>query len=230
MYPSLPQYMPSPYTPTPYNYNMAYSGDPSFMNLLTMPQPHVPFPQPHAGKPISGWFHLLFLVASSEASRVKNQRKRNNLLDVIHRKTSYLNKLIRMYKHIVQQDKEYVRLVGEGLSRREVRHRAGRKEEALGVIGFRPQRVSLNRRVNDVVERFVVVSIWFDRPGLKLQHKVRLLSSEPWMGRPKRLVTWEEAGAMPATGTRGGRRIPRITSYRKSKQLERVIDAVDAET
>ncbi|KAK9094735.1 hypothetical protein Scep_026204 [Stephania cephalantha] len=33
---SLPQYMPSPYTPTPYNYNMPYSGDPSFMNLLTI--------------------------------------------------------------------------------------------------------------------------------------------------------------------------------------------------
>ncbi|KAK9104077.1 hypothetical protein Scep_020921 [Stephania cephalantha] len=49
MFPSLPQYMPSPYTHTPYNYNMPYSGDPSFMNLLTMPQPHVPFPQPHSG-------------------------------------------------------------------------------------------------------------------------------------------------------------------------------------
>ncbi|KAK9104744.1 hypothetical protein Scep_021588 [Stephania cephalantha] len=49
MYSSLPQYMPSPYTPTPYNYNMPYSGDASFMNLLTMPQPHVPFPQPHTG-------------------------------------------------------------------------------------------------------------------------------------------------------------------------------------
>ncbi|KAK9112491.1 hypothetical protein Scep_020010 [Stephania cephalantha] len=110
MYPSLPQYMPSPYTPTPYNYNMAYSGDPSFMNLLTMPQPHVPFPNPMQEANISGWFHLLFLVASvAEVSRVKNQRKRNNLLDVIHRKTSYLNKLNRMYKHIVQQDKEYVR-------------------------------------------------------------------------------------------------------------------------
>ncbi|KAK9166936.1 hypothetical protein Scep_002127 [Stephania cephalantha] len=54
MYPSLPQYMPSPYTPTPYNYNMAYSGDPSFMNLLTMSQPHVPFPQPHAGSQYFG--------------------------------------------------------------------------------------------------------------------------------------------------------------------------------
>ncbi|KAK9142889.1 hypothetical protein Syun_012289 [Stephania yunnanensis] len=53
-YPSLPPYMPSPYTPTPYNYNMAYSGDPSFMNLLTMPQPHVPFPQPHAGSQYFG--------------------------------------------------------------------------------------------------------------------------------------------------------------------------------
>ncbi|KAK9104078.1 hypothetical protein Scep_020922 [Stephania cephalantha] len=49
MFPSLPQYMPSSYTHTPYNYNMPYSGDPSFMNLLTMPQPHVPFPQPHSG-------------------------------------------------------------------------------------------------------------------------------------------------------------------------------------
>ncbi|KAK9098778.1 hypothetical protein Syun_025823 [Stephania yunnanensis] len=106
-YPSLPPYMPSPYTRTPYNYNMAYSGDPSFMNLLTMPQPHVPFPQPHAGSRISGWFHLLFLVASvAEVSRVKNQRKRINLLDLIYRKTSYLN---RMYNHIVQLDKEYVR-------------------------------------------------------------------------------------------------------------------------
>ncbi|KAK9111476.1 hypothetical protein Scep_018995 [Stephania cephalantha] len=35
MYPSLPQYMPSPYTPTPHTYNMPYGGDPSFMNLLT---------------------------------------------------------------------------------------------------------------------------------------------------------------------------------------------------
>ncbi|KAK9143005.1 hypothetical protein Syun_012405 [Stephania yunnanensis] len=49
-----PPYMPSPYTPTPYNYNMAYSGDPSFMNLLTMSQPHVPFPQPHAGSQYFG--------------------------------------------------------------------------------------------------------------------------------------------------------------------------------
>ncbi|KAK9132755.1 hypothetical protein Scep_012283 [Stephania cephalantha] len=110
MYPSLPQYMPSPYTPTPYNYNMAYSGDPSFMNLLTMPQPHVPFPQPHAGSQYFGMVPPpIFGSISSRVSRVKNQRKRNNLLDVIHRKTSYLNKLNRMYKHIVQQDKEYVR-------------------------------------------------------------------------------------------------------------------------
>ncbi|KAK9127171.1 hypothetical protein Syun_015968 [Stephania yunnanensis] len=63
-YPSLPPYMPSPYTHTPYNYNMAYSGDPSFMNLLTMPRPHVPFPNPMREATISGWFHLLFLVAS----------------------------------------------------------------------------------------------------------------------------------------------------------------------
>ncbi|KAK9128558.1 hypothetical protein Syun_017355 [Stephania yunnanensis] len=62
-YPSLPPYMPSPYTPTPYNYNMAYSGDPSFMNLLTMPRPHVPFPNPMREAGISGWFHLQFLVA-----------------------------------------------------------------------------------------------------------------------------------------------------------------------
>ncbi|KAK9121415.1 hypothetical protein Syun_019032 [Stephania yunnanensis] len=54
MYPSLPRYMPSPYTPTPYNYNMPYSGDPSFMNLLTMLQPHVPFPQPHTGSQYFG--------------------------------------------------------------------------------------------------------------------------------------------------------------------------------
>ncbi|KAK9125406.1 hypothetical protein Scep_014252 [Stephania cephalantha] len=54
MYPSLPQYMPSPYTPTPYNYNMPYSGDASFMNLLTMPQLHVPFPQPHTGSQYFG--------------------------------------------------------------------------------------------------------------------------------------------------------------------------------
>ncbi|KAK9098453.1 hypothetical protein Syun_025498 [Stephania yunnanensis] len=52
MYPSLPQYMPSPYTPTPYNYNIPYSGDVSFINLLTMPQPHVPFPQPPYRKPV----------------------------------------------------------------------------------------------------------------------------------------------------------------------------------
>ncbi|KAK9119223.1 hypothetical protein Scep_017316 [Stephania cephalantha] len=49
MYPSLPQYMPSPYTPPCYNYNMSYSGDGSFMNLLTMSPPHVPFAQPHTG-------------------------------------------------------------------------------------------------------------------------------------------------------------------------------------
>ncbi|KAK9094296.1 hypothetical protein Scep_025765 [Stephania cephalantha] len=54
MYPSLPQYMPSPYTPTPHTYNMPYGGDPSFMNLLTMPQPHIPFPQPHTGSQYFG--------------------------------------------------------------------------------------------------------------------------------------------------------------------------------
>ncbi|KAK9125681.1 hypothetical protein Scep_014527 [Stephania cephalantha] len=54
MYPSLPQYMPSPYTPTPYNYNMSYSGDAAFMNLLTMPQFHVPFPQSHTGSQYFG--------------------------------------------------------------------------------------------------------------------------------------------------------------------------------
>ncbi|KAK9082428.1 hypothetical protein Syun_031170 [Stephania yunnanensis] len=106
-YPSLPPYMPSPYTPTPYNYNMAYSGDPSFMNLLTMPQPHVPFPQPHAGSRYFGMVPPpIFGSIDAEVSRVKNQRKRINLLDLIHRKTSYLN---RMYNHIVQLDKEYAR-------------------------------------------------------------------------------------------------------------------------
>ncbi|KAK9126107.1 hypothetical protein Scep_014953 [Stephania cephalantha] len=43
MYHSLPQYMSSPFTPLCYNYNMSYSGDDSFMNLLSMPPPHVPF-------------------------------------------------------------------------------------------------------------------------------------------------------------------------------------------
>ncbi|KAK9135013.1 hypothetical protein Syun_014343 [Stephania yunnanensis] len=33
---------------------MPYSGDPSFMNLLTMSQPHVPFPQPHTGSQYFG--------------------------------------------------------------------------------------------------------------------------------------------------------------------------------
>ncbi|KAK9111487.1 hypothetical protein Scep_019006 [Stephania cephalantha] len=42
-------------------------------------------------------------------SRVKHQRKSMNLLDVIQCKTSYLNNLNRMYKHIDQLDKEYVR-------------------------------------------------------------------------------------------------------------------------
>ncbi|KAK9148595.1 hypothetical protein Scep_007352 [Stephania cephalantha] len=54
MYLSLPHYMPSPYTPPCYNYNMSYSGDDSFMNLLTMPQPHVHFPQPHTGSQYFG--------------------------------------------------------------------------------------------------------------------------------------------------------------------------------
>ncbi|KAK9166561.1 hypothetical protein Scep_001752 [Stephania cephalantha] len=58
MYPSLPQYMPSPFTPTPHTYNMPYGGDPSFMNLLTMPQPHIPFPQPHTGSQYFGMVPL----------------------------------------------------------------------------------------------------------------------------------------------------------------------------
>ncbi|KAK9118963.1 hypothetical protein Scep_017056 [Stephania cephalantha] len=45
-----------------------------------------------------------------------------------------------------------------------------------------------------------------------------------WMGRLKGLVTPEEAGAMPTIGTRGGRWIPQIASYRKSKQLPRITD------
>ncbi|KAK9140156.1 hypothetical protein Scep_009837 [Stephania cephalantha] len=54
MYPSLPQYMPSPFTPPYYNYNMSYSGDDPFMNLLSMPPPHVPFGQPHTGSQYFG--------------------------------------------------------------------------------------------------------------------------------------------------------------------------------
>ncbi|KAK9163353.1 hypothetical protein Syun_004255 [Stephania yunnanensis] len=73
-YPSLPPYMPSPYTPTPYNYNMAYSGDPSFMNLLTMPQPHVPFPQPHTGSQYFGMVPPpIFGSIDAQVSRVKNR-------------------------------------------------------------------------------------------------------------------------------------------------------------
>ncbi|KAK9094846.1 hypothetical protein Scep_026315 [Stephania cephalantha] len=45
-YPSSPRYMPSPYTPTPHTYNMPYGGDPSFMNLLTMPHLIFLFPNP----------------------------------------------------------------------------------------------------------------------------------------------------------------------------------------
>ncbi|KAK9151317.1 hypothetical protein Syun_009626 [Stephania yunnanensis] len=48
-----------------------------------------------------------------------------------------------------------------------------------------------------------------------------------WMGHPKRLVKWEEAGAMPSTGTRCGCRIPQIASYQKSKQLPQVTDGVN---
>ncbi|KAK9107332.1 hypothetical protein Syun_023343 [Stephania yunnanensis] len=48
-------------------------------------------------------------------------------------------------------------------------------------------------------------------------------------GRLKRLVTLEEADAMPAIGTHDGRQIPQTTSYRKSKQLPHVRDVVDAE-
>ncbi|KAK9092588.1 hypothetical protein Syun_027499 [Stephania yunnanensis] len=49
MYLSLPIYMSSPFTLPYYNYNMSYSGDGSFMNMLSMPSPHVPFGQPHTG-------------------------------------------------------------------------------------------------------------------------------------------------------------------------------------
>ncbi|KAK9094203.1 hypothetical protein Scep_025672 [Stephania cephalantha] len=54
VYHSLPQYMPSPYTPPCYNYNMSYSGDDSFMNLLSLSAPHVPFGQPHTGSQYFG--------------------------------------------------------------------------------------------------------------------------------------------------------------------------------
>ncbi|KAK9125590.1 hypothetical protein Scep_014436 [Stephania cephalantha] len=54
MYHSLPQYMPSPFTPPCYNYNISYSGDDSFMNLLSMLPPHVPFDQPHKGSQYFG--------------------------------------------------------------------------------------------------------------------------------------------------------------------------------
>ncbi|KAK9159708.1 hypothetical protein Syun_006049 [Stephania yunnanensis] len=97
MYSSLSQYMLNPYTPTPYKYNMSYSGDPSLMNLLTMTQ-HVLFPNSIQEASILRSFYLLFLRASvAEVSRVKRQRKRINLLDVIQWKTSYLNNLNRMY-------------------------------------------------------------------------------------------------------------------------------------
>ncbi|KAK9094653.1 hypothetical protein Scep_026122 [Stephania cephalantha] len=110
MYPSLPQYMPSPYTPTPYNYNMPYSGDPSFMNLLTMSHPHVPFPQPHTGSQYFGMVPPpIFGSISSRGESSEAPEKRINLLDVIQCKTSHLNNLNRMYKHNVQLDKEYVR-------------------------------------------------------------------------------------------------------------------------
>ncbi|KAK9086753.1 hypothetical protein Syun_029147 [Stephania yunnanensis] len=49
------------------------------------------------------------------------------------------------------------------------------------------------------------------------------------MGRPKRLVTRKNVDAMPGTGTFSGRRIPKTTSYRKSKKLPRVTNVVDAE-
>ncbi|KAK9104770.1 hypothetical protein Scep_021614 [Stephania cephalantha] len=84
MYPSLPQYMPSPYTPTPYNYNMPYSGDPAFMNLLTMPQPHVPFPQPHTGSQYFGmvpppiFWSISRRGESSEAPEEEHQSTRRD--------------------------------------------------------------------------------------------------------------------------------------------------------
>ncbi|KAK9138239.1 hypothetical protein Sjap_008833 [Stephania japonica] len=53
MHGSLPQYMPSPFTPPYYNYNIPYSGDGSFRPLLGMP-PHVPFTLPHTGSQYVG--------------------------------------------------------------------------------------------------------------------------------------------------------------------------------
>ncbi|KAK9093840.1 hypothetical protein Scep_025309 [Stephania cephalantha] len=105
MYPSLPQYMPSPYTPPCYNYNMSYSRDDSFMNLLSMPPPHVPFVQPHTGSQYFGMVQPpIFGSINIEVSRVKHQMKNINRLDDIQCKISNLNNLNRMYKHNVQLD------------------------------------------------------------------------------------------------------------------------------
>ncbi|KAK9148773.1 hypothetical protein Scep_007530 [Stephania cephalantha] len=96
MYPSLPQYMPSPFTPPCYNYNMSYIGDGSFMK-----PPHVPFGQPHTGSQFLGRFNLRFLEALvPDVSRV-NRKKNINRLNKIQCNISNLDKLNRMYKHNV---------------------------------------------------------------------------------------------------------------------------------
>ncbi|KAK9129031.1 hypothetical protein Syun_017828 [Stephania yunnanensis] len=59
------------------------------------------------------------------------------------------------------------------------------------------------------------------RPQFRFSGVARLLGP---------LRAQDETGAMPTTGTRGGRQIPQTTSYRKSKQLSRVTDVVDADT
>ncbi|KAK9109611.1 hypothetical protein Sjap_017671 [Stephania japonica] len=102
MHGSLPQYMPSLFTPPYYNYNIPYSGDGSFMPLLGMP-PYAPFTLLHIGSPVC-WNgstpSLIALVV--EVNRVNTRKKFSRVIE--------LNRLSRTYKHgEIQVEIEYDR-------------------------------------------------------------------------------------------------------------------------
>ncbi|KAK9138470.1 hypothetical protein Sjap_009064 [Stephania japonica] len=91
MHGSLPSYMPSPFTPPYYNYNISYRGDGSFMPLLGMP-PHVPFTLPHTGSQYVGMVQPLSLIALVvEVNRVNTRKKFSRVIE--------FNRLSRTYKH-----------------------------------------------------------------------------------------------------------------------------------
>ncbi|KAK9089814.1 hypothetical protein Scep_028896 [Stephania cephalantha] len=104
---NLPPYHFAPYAPGPSSSYVDHGmphyqiGDPSFMNLLTMPQPHVPLPQPHTGSQYFGMVPPPIFGSigsrgeSSEAPEETHQStRRDSMQDQLH---------------IVQLDKEYVR-------------------------------------------------------------------------------------------------------------------------